>query len=213
MGIYNDTSIAEEMRKSVGNQTFCTLNGQRIARKKIKKNNSRTIRQQIQRKRFAVEKDLEVLFADALAIGFPGRPRTHQTWNAFSAANLNERVIEVDDDLVATVNFEEIVCAKGRLRLPDHVSITHDTENNALAFTVTAEGNGAGRKDDDEVYALVVEKMALDSLLVNLGQRGDGGMASVDLKSGWEAANLAVYLFVVSADGRKASNSQYVVVN
>ena len=213
MGIFNPTSIVEDLRKSVGNQTFYLLKGQNVARKKqAGRTDAPSEEQRKQRARFAAGADLQWLFAEAAEKGLPSHPRQMTAQNYFSSLNLNEGVIEVSETLAPTFNFDQVVCAKGRVRLPENISVTYDEGSNALSFTMGAEEDGVHRQATDEAYAFVVETKKFDSRLVPLGARGDGGTASFELKTGWDAANLAVYLFAVSADGKKASNSQYGTV-
>ena len=209
------------MRKSVGDQTFCQFRGENVCKQKIETNESNTLEQQRQRARWKKGQDLTVLFGASTEIGYPGRPRTYSPDNAFRHENVNDRVIDVVEaggtsggkvQWTVTVNYSEILCAKGPLRLPREISLALSEESDAVLFTVGVEQRGPQRNEDDVLYAMLVETVIEDSLLSEICTRGEGGMASVELPSGWDAVNLAVYLFVVSADGKKASNSRYTTV-
>lgn len=221
MSKFKNTAVTRSLRNSIGDQTFCEWRGINVAKQKIDENKSNTPAQQQQRKRWQTGMELDALFAAASELGFPGRKRTHTPNNAFTHENVNARVIEVaanpqatgeDDAWTATVNWESIRCAKGRLRLPRKVTVTLSPEGDTLSFTVTAEDRGPQREDDDELYALVVETELRDSALQRVCARADGGTASVELPDDWDSTKLAVYLFMVSADGKKASDSKHVTV-
>ena len=221
MGTFKNTAITRDVRNSVGDQTFCKWKGLQIVKQKVGNNTSNTDAQQMQRKRWQTGMELDALFAAATELGFPGRKRTHTPSNVFTHENVNDQIIEVaanpqatgeDDKWTATVNWESIRCAKGKLRLPRKVTVTLSPEGDTLSFTVTAEDRGPQREDDDELYALVVETELRDSTLQRVCARADGGTASVELPDDWDSTKLAVYLFMVSADGKKASDSKHVTV-
>lgn len=221
MGRQDNTSISRNLRNSVGDETFCQWRGITVVKKKIKKNKSNTIAQQRQRTLWRTLMELVVLFSPSSALGFPRRKREHTGDNVFAEANANTQVITVteneeatgeDDKWLTTVDFSKITCAKGTLRLPRQITMAYDGENNALSFTVGAETRGPRREEDDRLYAMVVETELMDSELFELCTRGEGGMTTANLPEGWVSTNLAVYLFVVSADGKKASKSSYRTV-
>lgn len=213
MGKSGNSSVVRHVRNSIGDETFSVLHGKQVIRKKIVKNTSKTLEQQKQRLRWKSVIGLDAVFEPASAIGFPTRDRGLSHNNAFVSENANEQVVEVTDELVATLNYENILCAKGRLRVPRQVTVTLDAESRTLSFTVTAEDRGTQRNEDDVLYALVVETVQADSELVEVCVRSEGGTASLELPSDWDAESLAVYLFVVSADGKRASNSRYRTVS
>lgn len=221
MGKFKNTSVSRSLRNSIGDETYCEWRGIPVVKRKISANSSDTPAQQQQRARWAAGVELDALFAEASELGFPGRPREFSPGNAFTKANVNARVIEVaanpqstgpDDKWTTTVNWEAVRCAKGRLRLPRQVTVTLSPEGDALNFTVTAEQRGPQRSEDDELYALAVETEQRDAVLQSLCTRGEGGTATLALPAGWDSSKLAVYLFMVSADGKKASDSKHVTV-
>ena len=172
MGTFKNTAITRDVRNSVGDQTFCKWKGLQIVKQKVGNNTSNTDAQQMQRKRWQTGMELDALFAAASVLGFPGRKRTHTPSNVFTHENVNDQIIEVaanpqatgeDDKWTATVNWESIRCAKGKLRLLRKVTVTLSPEGDTLSFTVTAEDRGPQREDDDELYALVVETELRDS--------------------------------------------------
>ena len=214
MGTFDNTAISRKQRNSVGDQTFCQWRGTNVVKQKIQENKSNTPAQQQQRKRWSKGVDIEVLFEAAYTIGFPGRKRIHSPANAFSSENMKKEkgVFTTEEDGTVTVDYSLITCAKGRLRLPAEINVSYETENNSLTFSITAEEAGVRRNTTDIVYALVVETEMFDSELMELGTRGEGGIKTMELKSGWSATDLAIYVFVVSEDGKKASDSRHLTV-
>ena len=111
MATFYNTAITEDITKSISHQTLCKWKGLNVAKKKISANSSKTIAQQMQRKRWAKAFELNVLFAPASAVGFPERKPTESYHNAFMAANGNERAIPVSEDLEVTVSYPDVLCA------------------------------------------------------------------------------------------------------
>lgn len=181
-----------------------------MVKQKVGANTSNTPAQQRQRLRWAKMADLEALFEEASVIGFPGRPKACTPNNIFRQLNTNSEVVEVSDALEVTVNYPRICCAKGRLKLPASVAVSREGGDNSLAFSIGAEENGTRRQVTDVIHVLVVETVLEEALLAELGSRGDGGIKTVELQEGWSMDNLAIYLFVVSADGKRASVSKYL---
>lgn len=208
--IFESTPITENVRKSISNQTFYTMRGLNIARKKNGKNSSKTQAQMVQRTRWTKVLDLEALFEPASQIGFPRRKTTETYHNAFMSANTNAEAVSVSEDLEVTVNYPEILCAQGRLKLPRSLSVSADAETRTLTFTHAAEGNGCRRYANDQLYALVVETTLEDSELYELGTRSESEPVAVTLPEDWDMDSLAIYVFATTADGKKASNSKYL---
>ena len=114
MAIFKSTPMTEDVRKSISNQTFAIVRGQNVARKKISRNSSKTVPQQQQRARIKRMADVEELFDLSSEIGFPKRPATWTTANAFTSANLKNGALTVDDSLEVTVDYAQILCSQGR---------------------------------------------------------------------------------------------------
>ena len=222
MAIFDGTAIVRNLRKSVADQTFCKWRGLNIVKQKVGKSEKEpTEAQQQQHARWKAGAELQAVFAEATVIGFPERKQTASPENEFARENVTARVIEVaknpsatgpDDKWTTSVNWELIRCAKGVLRLPRAVTVALSESGDAVTIDVAPEKRGPRREADDAVYALVVETEEMDSVLESAGTRGEGGSASVSLPTGWDATKVVVYLFVVSADGSRASNSRYVTL-
>lgn len=212
MARFRSTPITSDVQNSIDNQTFSKWRTLNIAKKKVNENKSRTLPQLQQRARWQKAIDLDDLFELSSEIGFPSRSATLDYHNAFLKANANEKVIAVSDDLEVTVNYEAILCAKGRRKLPHTFSVTADGENQTLTFTHSTEARGSKRDKTDELYAMVVAPELEDAELFELGTRTDSEPVTVTLPEGWDVNSVEVYVFALSADGTKASNSLHLTV-
>ena len=138
------------------------------------------------------------------------RHRKSSYHNAFMAENVNKDAVEVSEELEATVNYQNIRCAKGKLKVPKDFSVTADAETHTLTFTHAAEEDGCQRYSTDRLYALVVETTEEDSELFELGTRAGSEPITVNLSESWDMGSLAIYVFALTADGKKASDSLYL---
>lgn len=213
MATFYNTAITEDITKSISHQTLCKWKGLNVAKKKISANSSKTIAQQMQRKRWAKAFELNVLFAPASEVGFPERKPTESYHNAFMAANGNERAIPVSEDLEVTVSYPDVLCAQGRwIKLPRTMSVSADAEMRSLTFTHAAEENGTMRYGDDMLYAMVVDTDLQDAELYELNARNNSEPVMITLPDDWDMDALAVYVFALTADKKKASNSKYMEI-
>lgn len=210
MAIYHATAIARRLKKSAGEQTFCRTRGRNVVKMKVEENPSNTPLQQRQRLAWKRGLELEELFDEVSGVAFPSRPIYQTYHNAFMQANGG--VVSVDEAMQVTVDYERVVCAKGRLRVPKNMTVTWRAEDRQLEFAHEAEGSGVGRKPEDMLYAAVVEKELEELELVELNRRSEGDAAMFTLPEGWSEERLAVYVFVLSEDKRKASDSKYMEV-
>ena len=69
---------------------------------------------------------------------------------------------------------------------------------------------GVLRDAEDSVQAFVVNGARDDAKLYALGTRADSEPVPVTLPSKWDTEGLAVYVFVLSPDKRKASGTVYL---
>ncbi len=210
MAIYQATAIARRLKNSVGEQTFYQRMGQSVVKMKVEENTSNTPLQQRQRLVWKKMQDVESLFDEVAAVGFPSRPVYQTHHNAFMQANGG--VVSVNDEQQVTVAYERIFCAKGSLKGPLDMAVAFEAEGRQLVFTHRAAGNGTGKKKDDMLYAAVVEKNLEEIELVELKRRSDSEAAMFSLPESWDAEQLAVYVFVLSENRRKASDSKYLEV-
>ena len=212
MAIFKSTPMTEDVRKSISNQTFAIVRGQNVARKKISRNSSKTVPQQQQRARIKRMADVEELFDLSSEIGFPKRPATWTTANAFTSANLKNGALTVDDTLEVTVDYAQILCSQGRRKLPRTFAVTADTESRTLTFTHSVESRGRNRNVNDKLYAMVVAPELEDAELFDLGTRAESEPVVVEVPEDWDMASLEVYVFALSPNGKVASDSRHLTV-
>ncbi|HIX03379.1 MAG TPA: hypothetical protein H9863_04585 [Candidatus Odoribacter faecigallinarum] len=208
----DDTPVAARVRNSVGNVTFAQCRGSSVAKKKVNSNSSNTLPQRKQRLRMKAMLPLEEMIESGAEKGLKNRPADQDVHNAAISANLNEEVIQVSDDLVVTVNYEKVVCAKGRRMLPRTFSVTADAENKTLTFKHSTEARGRNRDKDDKFYALVLMPELKDSELYELDTRTNEEPVSITLPQEWDMDSIKVYVFALSKDGKIASDSRYLTV-
>lgn len=216
MGKYQSSSCVRKIKNSVGDETYSVWRGLLIVKKKIQENKSNTLAQQQQQARLAAAYDQSGLFAPALELGTPRRPRVQTLITAFISMNTNKKVFVVGEEpdeegkLEVTVNYPAIRCSKGRLRMPRNMAVTKNAGELSLSFSHLAEQDGPDRYATDKVYALVVETEIWDSELFDLGTRADGEPVQVTLPEGWNMDAIHIYAFVVTQNGKTASNSLYL---
>lgn len=209
MGIYKPTAISRRIKRSVDELTFCHVRGRNVVKTKIDENKSNTLLQQQQRRRWAEMQELDALFDEAVLIGFPSRAGHFTCHNAFVSANMG--AVEVSDELEVTTDYTKIVCSQGRLRLPP-TTVTIDEEQHELTFSHQSGQRGKRSMPTDQLYAMVVEKKRLESELFMLNTRAELEPVVVALPADWSTMGLAIYVFVLSADGQKASNTGYLEI-
>lgn len=209
MGIYKPTAISRRIKRSVDELTFCHVRGRNVVKTKIDENKSNTLLQQQQRRRWAEMQELDALFDEAVLIGFPSRAGHFTCHNAFVSANMG--AVEVSDELEVTTDYTKIVCSQGRLRLPP-TTVTADEEQHELTFSHQSGQRGKRSMPTDQLYVMVVEKKRLESELFMLNTRAELEPVVVALPADWSTMGLAIYVFVLSADGQKASNTGYLEI-
>ena len=179
------STIFCELSKSMADNTFYRSRGQNIVRTKIDKNTSKTLKQQMQREKMKEVFKLSDTLLDVSDVGFPGREIRLTASNAFTRAN--SKAVTVTKELEVTV---------------------------AHSLTITYEAEEFGRRAEgsDTVYAAVLEKSLMRAKLYTLGERQASDPAVVAIPQSWAMENLEVYVFVVSANGREASDSIHLTL-
>ena len=209
MAIFNSYLLGKA-KKSVGNITLCYRNLKNIAQAKVfSRRDNPTPEVLDQRARVRVLGKLGRRLLPAVRKGFVG-VGDGTTSNAFMSENMG--AVEVTADHVATVDFARLKVASG-LQDEPQVEVVYDAESATYSFTqagVTEEDGFCGA--DDKVYGVLLEEELSKVKLVTLKTRGEGGVTSFPLPSGWNADNVHVYCFATTANGRMASDSRHVEV-
>ena len=199
-----------KVKKSVGNVTMCYTNKQNIAKAKIfSRRDNPTPEMLDQRAKMKVLVQLSRRLIPVIRKGFVGMGNG-TTSNAFVKAN--QVAVEVDEKHVATIDYERLKMATGVQDVPE-VSVTYSAENKMYSFEqeMQTEENGFALVDD-RVYAVVFESVLMRVKLISLRSRGENGNTSVALPKNWNHANVKIYCFATSKNGKSISPSQYLTV-
>ena len=199
-----------KVKKSVGNVTMCYTNKQNIAKAKIfSRKDNPTPEMLDQRAKMKVLVQLSRRLIPVIRKGFVGMGNG-TTSNAFVKAN--QAAVEVDEKHVATIDYERLKMATGIQDVPE-VSVTYSAENKMYSFEqeMQTEENGFALVDD-LVYAVVFESVLMRVKLISLRSRGENGNTSVALPKNWNHANVKIYCFATSKNGKSISPSQYLTV-
>ena len=201
MAIFNSVLVGGA-RNSVDNITMYESGGQRIARRKpMKVKNTRTEKQLRQRAKMKFLSELSVGFLEVAAVGFARRDARLSAANAFVQANMGN--VTVDEDFVATMDYGLLACsADKKLKRP---LVTATLSGSSLTFNLTAQEAWGSAKKDDQVYGVLFEEVAGESVLVALGTRGEEMSLPVDLPAEWAVENVHAYAFASSANGKRTS--------
>lgn len=211
MAIFKSTAFSR-VRKSFGNLTTCQVNGMNVLKEKVDQvKNPKTLKQRKQRKRFPTLVELAGIFAEALGVGLVKRPSNNSPANYF--IHLNHEAVEVTDELEKVVKYEKLILSQGNRMLPLRMSVTKDAEIGTLTFTIPLREFTVHSAPDDVFYATVLEKALLQTDFVKLGTRNKDISYTWTLPEDWEMEELEVYVFVVSADGKKASQTVHMKVS
>lgn len=196
------------LKQSMAENTYIRSKGKNIVKTKIDTNSSKTEKQQIQRLKMKVIVGQGKVFNAAIHVGFPERPRGFTPWNAFTSANIP--AIMIDEGMEASVDYESFRVSQGSLEVVEDVQVVKDAEAHALKVTHSVDSYGYGMNEDDVLHMVVLEREKRRSRVFKLNERKDATPATVTLPNAWEMDNLLVYVFVLSANGRKASDSVFV---
>lgn len=201
MAIFNSVLVGGA-RNSVDNITMYESGGQRIARRKpMKVKNPRTEKQLRQRAKMKFLSELSVGFLEVAAVGFARRDARLSAANAFVQANMGN--VTLDEDFVATMDYGLLACsADKKLKRP---LVTATLSGSSLTFNLTAQEAWGSAKKDDQVYGVLFEEVAGESVLVALGTRGEEMSLPVDLPAEWAVENVHAYAFASSANGKRTS--------
>lgn len=199
-----------KLTQSMADNTYCRTRGKNVVKTKIDTNSSNTEKQQVQRLKMKQLMQLCKVFHAAIKVGFHGHPRDYTPWNAFVSAN--GEVVQVDDQMSVTIDYDRILVAKGSREVVEGVTVVKDADARTLTFSHEAGDFGYGAEPTDVLYAVVLEKQKLRSKLFRLNTRKDNDSVSVPLPARWDMANLLVYVFVLSENGKVASDSLVIPV-
>lgn len=199
--------LSGQMKGSVANFVTSSRNGQNEIRiKAFNPKDANSPAQQLQRACFKLIGDEYQTFGGIPDEGFPERPSNQSGYNQFMAANLPAAidksgagpVIDYSKLTVSNGTLPQVVVTGGSV-VPAGISITYQT--NVKIPKVKA---------DDVV--MVVAKTQIGELLYEKATRTDALSATILIDyPGIQTADVkCCYLFVLSADGKRASKSVFV---
>ena len=192
-----------KLTQSMAENTYVRSKGKNIIKTKIDSNKSNTLLQSIQRLKVQFIIKLCKALNAIIHVGFPERQRDFTPWNAFISTNMD--AITVSDEMEASVAFSKLLVSKGSLEpLEGNISLTADADTGTLTFTHAAEEFGYGCNPTNVIYAAVLEKERMRSKLYKLMTREEDTTMEVSLPAGWKTENVAVYVFALSENRRKA---------
>lgn len=207
MAIFNSYLLGQ-VKKSVGNVTMYRSKKKNLARgKAISVRNPRTSLQVMHRAKFNRLVDLAGVFGGVMLKGFQTRSLPDAR-NEFVKRNLP--LATVDDSLEVVMDFEGLVVSGGSLGKPNFTMKVSEG-GKGLVFTKQEQVMMEGRQEEgDEVYAVVFESQAGETVLHDLGRRGEYDTQEVSLPEAWDVQSVYVYGFAVNTKRNVASKTLYV---
>ena len=199
-----------KVRKSVGNITLCYTRGKNIVRAKVfsrKDNPTPEILAQRAKMKTLVQLSRQLL--PVIRKGFGGIGKGSAV-NAFTSLNMSR--VSVDENNVATVDFERLLCASGML-YPPKVEVTYAEEGKLYSFVQEMQDEENGYAfNDDVVYAMLYETVLGRARLVTLRARGENGNTTYALPEEWSHENVKLNCFATLKNGKGASDSQVMTL-
>lgn len=199
-----DTTIVENIRKSVGNVTMYVNGGQQVVRKKAAVVKDRKSPAQLQqRERFKVVAALWPYIKPVAGRCFcSGTVR--KAWNRFLRVNVS-RVL-VNGEQTDEENWKRMLVAEGPLVLPDMVAEI-GMENREVVFRWRHQPDCPGCLYDDGLYGVIVDRDGGGTLFVELGQRDGPGKRRIGMPAGMQMERLVVYGLAINKTRTRTSNS------
>jgi hypothetical protein len=199
--------LTGQMSGAVANFVTSTLNGENLIRSKaFNRKDANTPAQQLQRASFKLISDEHKAWGGITAESFPEGGTGQSGYNQFVAINLKEAIDKSNDSLV--IDYSKLYLAKGTLLKP--LVIKAEIVADGISITYKSQLRVSGVNADDQIIAAA--KTQDDELLFEKQVRGDGasGVIVLDYPGILAADVKCCYLYVLNADGRKASASVFV---
>jgi len=199
--------LTGSMRHSMGNFVTTVYRGQNVIKAKVfMPRNVNSSAQQQQRACFKLVVDAYESLGGIAENGFPGRPRTYSPFNAFVKANLSSAVDK--SGITPVIDYTKLVIASGTL--PAIVTTTGITGGIIIGYETNMDIPKV--LPSDQVVAIAQTKIG--ELLVSRQARGSNALSTILIAyPNITAAEVkCCYVFVLSEDGTKASDSVFVTV-
>lgn len=198
-----------QMRKSMANFNTFVHKGQNVVSSKaFNRKDSNTDAQQLHRASFKLIADAFQSLGGYGESGFPVRPERMSPFNQFMALNL-PTAIDASSG-VPVVDYSKMVIAKGTLPPVNDAKATFGATGITISCLTNIDFPRAGADD----VLIVLGKMKSGALYTARQTRGSDTRTSVLLPLPNVTADDMeyVYVFLTTADGKKSSNSMYVVL-
>ncbi len=198
-----------KMAKSFANVNTYVHKGQNvISAKAFNRKDKNTEAQQNHRTSFRLMSDLWASLGGFGEYGFPARPEKLSAFNVFMSLNLPGAIDSSGEAPV--IDYSLLQIAKGALPevVVDQATVT------AAGISLQCESNiGFPKSSADDVVNVLVKKAGRPLKAVQI-PRGEAEQLQIEVAlPGITAADVEfIYLFAVSKDGSRASNSVYVPV-
>src|ERR1035437_6284083 len=199
--------ITGAMRKSMGNVITTTYNGKNVIRSKpIKKYDPKSKKQLKHRERFKILANLYRSLCGCADAGFVENRKGKTAYNLYIAANF-PTAFEITGE-VAVFQYSRLVVSKGSLPKLDVIESVMGEEGILICYET---GLGLPKvSETDRIVGFATTIMNSDPLYCSQ-VRGNGETGSILI--GYEDMSpekiVSCYLYSVSADGKKSSNSVY----
>lgn len=199
--------LTGQMHGAMGNFVTSTLGGQNIIRAKaFNQQDAKTESQVKQRTSFKMIAEEYVTFGGVTDMGFPEKPKNQSAYNLFMAANLPGAIDRSGAEPI--IDYSKLVVANGSL--PQLIVIGGTIDANGITIGYQSNMLIPKVSETDEVVAVL--KTTIGEVLITRQPRGNDSESFISIA--YPTINIAdvkcCYLFVRSADGKKASKSVFI---
>ncbi len=199
-----------QMRKSYANVNTYVHKGQNVvSAKAFNRKDKNSDAQKVQRASFKLIGDVWVWVGGFAADGLLNLPQSQSPYNAFMALNLPEAIDNSSE--VPVIDYPKLRITRGSLIAVEVISTSVD----ASVLTVNYDSQVDYPQADATDVVTVLVKTLRGAVYFKRQARGEAfeGTILVQMRNVVLADIECAYLFVISADGKKTSNSVFVEVN
>ena len=203
-----ESFLLGNVKKSVANLTMYIAKGVNVVRSKpLNVHNPKTDKQRMQRAKMKALIDLVPGFTPVLSLGYPRTSGLTSAQNRFVQDNM--AAVTVDELFQATVDFKQLVCSSGRLKVPV-VSLNINSETRGLTFNQSIQERTLTVDPTDVAWVVVYEKALGEVEAYELGDRATGGEFTETLPADWDVEQCEFYVFARNVAGTAASRTVHL---
>lgn len=199
-----------QMRKSFANVNTYVHKGQNVvSAKAFNRKDKNSDAQKVQRASFKLISDAWVWVGGFAEGGFMNLPQSQSPHNVFMTLNLPGAIDNSGE--MPVIDYSKLQISRGSLTAVEVISTSVD----ASVLTVNYDSQVDYPQVDATDVVTVLVKTLRGAVYFKRQARGEAfeGKILVQMRNVVLADIECVYLFVISADGKKASNSVFVEVN